>query len=209
MNNTTIYAILPTMRKFISDTKAVAAKHNISVIMSPEIEISYPYDGTLVSGYFDANDPIRLAIACGRDDWLDILVHESCHMDQFIEQCPEWTNGVDSVDRYFDWINGIDIPNVEESIHNAGLLELDCEIRSLKKIKQYDLPIDCKQYAKRANAYTLFYLYTIKTRKWYSTDTKPYDIKEIVDSCSDELHISKYDLKYHPNVVEMFDKYYS
>jgi hypothetical protein len=140
---------------------------------------------SLVSGYFDPNTK-TLAVAAGRKDWLEVLVHESCHMDQFLDPNSIWhSGGVEAVDQYFDWMSGKDVREFKEQVLLAGLLELDCESRTVTKIEQFNLPIDIKTYIKKANAYTQFYLYSISTRKWHEPSNKPYDNQAIVSACPD------------------------
>lgn len=167
--------------------KAIA--NGVTVTLSPKTNVVYPFDGSLVSGFFDQEERL-LSCACGRKDWMEVFVHESCHMDQWIEGCNAWVNGVQSVDDYFEWLDGKECKNIEQVVINAAMLEADCELRSIKKIKDYDLDIDTRRYAKKANAYVYFYLYSLNTRRWYDPEKKPYDDHWLLSQCPSEIDLA-------------------
>lgn len=125
------------------------------------------------SGYFEPGD---LSVAKGQEDWLQTLVHESCHLDQWVENSKEWQredklgNGV-----LDDWILGKDIDRrrVRRAINNIIALEVDCERRAIAKIIEYELPISETIYIQRANCYLLYYNHVFETRRWYEKEP-PY-----------------------------------
>lgn len=166
--------------QFIEDTTQIANSNGIRILLSDNTNVIYPYDGSYVSGYFDQVTKV-LAVAKGREDWLDI------HMDQFLENSQIWTDGVDSIDRYFDWVGGKEVNDHINHTIRAGLIEFDCEKRAVVKIKKYNLPINVEHYIKKANAYSQFYLHSLKTRKWYPVDNKPYDNLQILNACNTEF----------------------
>jgi len=91
------------------------------IYLFPETEqVAYPGTGNMmVSGYFDDKIGPTLACAIGKPekDWYEILVHESCHMDQWIEKDPLWTNqyanGIDCDKGMDEWLGGKEF-NVDE-----------------------------------------------------------------------------------------------
>ena len=153
------------VQAFLRHVKAVAKKNNIEVVLTSGkyIKISPTIQ---CNGYFDGD---KLVVACGKPEkhWLSILVHESCHMDQWIKKLKVWKKSAD-LDVTDEWLNGDRFrkKTVNESIRRSIMLELDCEKRAIKKIKEFGLPIDIKQYTQRANAYILWYIYLKKVRKW-------------------------------------------
>ena len=153
------------IQKFVEHVKSVAKKHGISVILTSGKYIRLSHN-IKCSGYFDGD---KLVVACGKPEkeWLAILVHESCHMDQWIRKVNVWKKSAE-LDVTDEWLGGDNFrkKTINESIRRSIMLELDCEKRSLKKIKKFGLPINIRQYIQRANAYILFYLYLKKTRKW-------------------------------------------
>jgi len=133
---------------------------------------SEPYvlygQGIKYQGYFDAtNKNLVSAIGCGGiNQWLGVLVHETCHMDQYLNDTESWCNydGA-SID---DWIAGKNFlkRRIYETIDSTQELELDCEIRTVKKIKKFQLPIDIEEYTKKANAYIFFHQFLKESRHW-------------------------------------------
>ena len=146
------------------------------------------------NGYFD-DEGFELAINVGRPvkRWFPVLVHESSHFDQWKEQCKAWKAYIKlncSDDELTKVING------ESTLSKADMkkyfditrdLELDCERRTLAKIKEFELPIDAREYAKGASAYVFFYNFIAKHKKWYKIGKEPYNTKEIVDLMPDNL----------------------
>ncbi len=154
-------------------------------------------DGFRLNGYFDTENKVKLAVATGKPlrQWLPILCHEYSHFQQFTEQCDAWTgiyfkNGEDSGIVLEDWLHGkdCDIKLVKDSIKRYRQLELDCERRSIKNIKKFNLPIDLERYTKRANAYIHFYNYLVLSRKWYTVGKEPYRVKQVLDKMPTHLN---------------------
>ena len=188
-------------REFIEDTIAYANEHGVSVVLSGGrgVEIQ---DGSMANGFFNDEHhvkyPMTLAVACGQaiDQWFPVLVHESCHMDQYLEDCTAWTNnkvkGYDAWDIVDLWMDGyVDLNRgqVNKYIGAARDLELDCEERSVKKIWKHNLPIDIPQYIKAANAYVLFYNIMGLTKRWYELGSEPYNLDVIMDAMPDTFSI--------------------
>lgn len=144
--------------------------------------------GVRCSGYFD-DETLVLACALGKpeDDWLRILIHEFCHVEQWVEQCKAWTdydfarqdeNGM-SID---DWLDGT-IEATHEQLWPMCIasmnVEADCEKRVVQKCKDYNLDIDVEEYIQRANAYVYYYHIVLKKRAWYKTGREPYTLREV------------------------------
>lgn len=124
------------------------------------------------SGWFDS-EAKELVVAGKNRNWLATLVHEYAHLTQWIEQCKEWkaAEGIENID---DWLNGKKIKNPKRALAKTRDLELDNEKRSVKIIKDWELPIDIKDYTQRANAYVQFYNYLFFTRRWCTPKNSPY-----------------------------------
>lgn len=117
----------------------------------------------------------RLTIATGGEtaNWLQVFLHETCHLDQRLER-PKWFDACDKLVTELDkWLSNEkgardiswnDIAKIVE-------LEHDCEARSLQKIKDFGLPINLEEYAQKANSYLSSYANTFNDRKW---DSAPY-----------------------------------
>lgn len=173
------------LRKFVKDVRTTAKEYGVEIILSDKRSVG---DDKPCNGYFQDGDKPTLAVACGQSfrKWLLVLVHESCHMDQWIEQVPEWTNNLlgtyetmDIIDLWCDHKIELSEEQLDEYIAIAREVELDCEKRSVEKIKEYNLPIDIDEYIQKANAYVWFYTMIKETRQWYKIGREPYNIKRV------------------------------
>jgi hypothetical protein len=135
------------------------------------------------SGYF-SSDPsgLELAVSTGVKDenWLMVLVHESCHLDQWIEDRDAFED-MDKSASLDEWIGGKRYrkSSIDKAIEAIVKVELDCEKRSVEKIKKYNLPLDTKRYTCMANTYMYFYYWIKKSRIWVPKNKSLY-IEEII-----------------------------
>jgi len=168
-------------RRFIGYAITECAKNKIKVILVPK---KYVYtEGTKCAGYFDEDDRILVvATRKPQKDWLPILVHEFCHSQQWVEKEPLYIKITKNkkLDLMWDWLEGKDMPMsvVRKSIRAYQKMELDCEKRSVRHIKNFQLSIDMDEYIQLANIYVLFYSILLKTRKWYNKP--PYRVKNLM-----------------------------
>lgn len=131
------------------------------------------------SGFFDEKSLVVATNKKNKLDWIGTVIHESCHLDQFIEKSAVYMK--DDLGLYVveDWIKGKQ--NDKKKALNAFMdtihMELDCEIRSVKKFKKYKIKFNEKEYIKQANAYLYSYVYAFLNKKWFPT---PYEKKSIV-----------------------------
>lgn len=174
--------------QLIDDVFEIAANHGVNAHLDGEREY-INMDGVPCNGVFIDHPSPQLVVACkkSQDLWLPILVHESCHMDQWIEQCKAWTDSkigdnTDKMDILSLWLNGyVDLNKnqLDDYIRGMREVELDCEKRSVVKIMNYGLGIDVKEYIQKANAYVMFYNYMMKKRTWYTPGQEPYNTPAI------------------------------
>lgn len=146
------------------------------------------YKSIKCNGFFESKYQIEnefkpyLAVAVKKplEQWLPIFVHESCHMDQWLEKSSLWLDA-DDFKLLDSWLSGTLYPRevITNFIYKVIQLDADCERRTIDKIKKYDLPIDVSWYATRANAYLYYYQWLLVSRKWYKT--APYEIEEILN----------------------------
>ena len=177
-----------TTNEFLAKLKKDCNKKGVTLKLVNKERIPYDRKKTFfISGYFVDYPKPTLACAIKKpvDMWLPILLHESCHMDQWSEGSKVWTSqlidGIDSGVMFDEWLLGEDFKSkeIDTFIKAAQLLELDCEKRTVEKIKKLKLPIDIKNYIQKSNAYLFSYSAIRKTRVW--PDKSPYSNKEIVD----------------------------
>jgi hypothetical protein len=160
-------------------------------------------DGVKCGGFFDdsAKPPV-LAFAQGREDFLGLMVHEYCHMTQWIDQIPLWAEAETALSIMWNWLAGEDHEDIDWAIGIARDLELDNEKRTTEMIIKWNLPIDPVEYVKKSNAYVLFYNYIKTTRKWSEPDNSPYTNMNIVNAMSD-----KFDMDYEKLSDELLEIY--
>lgn len=157
------------LQEFLDELYISAQNNNIKLELVDEPSILI--NGIKYSGVFQSNIP-SLSVAIGKPEaqWQEILIHESCHMDQWIEQCAAWRNTAEKGYSFVaDWLEGtceLSDKKLNQYIRNCIVLERDCEKRTVKKIKQYKIDIDINQYVKKANAYLFFYRFVQKNRRW-------------------------------------------
>lgn len=182
---------IPTpVADFLENVAKRAKDNGVIFKLEPERSVLYPTTNTPVNGYFDDSPP-TLSVAIGQpfDNWFSIFVHESCHMDQFFENTDVWKNSFvpgtvfDTTDIIQLWVDGlIELNNTQlkDYIRRAREVELDCEKRTVEKIKEFNLPIDVDGYVRHANSYIWFYTMLGKTRKWYKIGNEPYNTPAIL-----------------------------
>ena len=178
-------------QEFIKHVKQECKKHNIKCVLKNTKTVKLTDDNDRCSGYFDEEN---LVVAMNRPDALQILVHEYCHLTQWVEQCDSWVASVknESHDKLYRWLAGEDIKDIKKAISICRDLELDNEKRAIKMIKRFNLPIDIDIYIKKANAYVQYYNYLPISRKWCSPKNTPYKNNRLV-----ELMSSKFNMNYN------------
>lgn len=195
-----------TVRNFISDLVQQCTKEQIEFKLTNTNKINL--SGIPCNGYFEGTElKGKLIVATNKPqkDWLPILVHESCHLDQWLEDKQKFIK-LDSIGIIDKWLNGEKIKKTEliKAFRASKKLELDCEKRSIIKIKKYNLPINIEEYIQMANSYIYFYNWVLENRKWVSKNKTLYT-KEIYKLAPKEFQ-SSYN-KTPENLNEAFNLY--
>lgn len=177
------------MQDFLYHVKEECKKHGVKFRLSPYKRLK---SGGYCTGYFSP-DPPELAVAEKSKEFWSVLVHEFCHMQQWIEKTPVWTNdttkgGFESWELMVGYMNGEKYPqeDIDEAFEIIIRCERDCDMRSVKMIKKYNLPIDTKKYIKQSNAYHYFYHVVKEKKKWYGKQPI-YSKKNVLDACPDNF----------------------
>ena len=179
----------PNVQAFIDHVKAECKKHKIKLQLRP-VKFLLLTGNIKCGGYFDSEER-RLVVATNNEDaWLSLLVHEYGHLTQWAEGCKEWEEGCEGIGHLEDWLAGKRKKNIKQHIDKSRDLELDNEKRSVKLIKQWKLPIDIKDYIKRANAYVQFYNWMYYSRKWSKPGNSPYRNQAIYDAMPDTFRMN-------------------
>lgn len=178
--------------KFIEYVQAKCKEHNIKVELRDvnKLKIS----GNIYSGgYFMDNEydgRAKLIVAKKRKDWLNLLLHEFCHAEQWIENIKLWDKVRNN--KMDEWLNGDKIHYPHTHLDDMKLLELDCEKRAVQNIRKFNLPINIQEYTQKANSYVLFYNYIKETRNWSKPGNSPYQNKELWSVCPKKFMPLKY-----------------
>ena len=164
-------------------------------------------DGSECAGFFD-DDQMLLSVARYNPCFFTVLVHEFCHVLQWLEKCPEWVefeikNRTVCVD---SWLNNPDHPSegIEEAIISIRELEADCERRAVRLLKYHDFGVDVENYIREANAYVHFHNLMITERVWvqksfseikefFKGDSVESDFSVTSDFLLDKLRICAYE----------------
>lgn len=171
-------------RAFDRDTLNTAHVHGIRVYKGAGKLVNCNDGSPRVMGFFSETEKL-LKIACGAEKelWTGVYVHESCHMDQWIENSLYWRLVSDSdFILYSDILQGGVYPQAEidEAMSRIVMMEAECEHRALEKIKKYGLhDIDPDKYAQLANSYLYFHSAIAKHKKWYKPHRTPYTLNII------------------------------
>lgn len=144
------------------------------------------------AGYFDdegSETPV-LVVAMNRLDWLEILVHEYCHLTQWKDRDSLWNKAGRSLILVDDWLNDKPISKIDYHLSMVRDLELDNEKRAVELIKKWDLDIDIDNYIKKANAYVQFYNYLKISRRWSRPENSPYKNINIINAMSPKFNMN-------------------
>lgn len=176
----------PGFQKLLSDTRKIARNNDIKIRIS-KADYIVDNDSTSKSiGYFDGEGR---ELACSNynedESFIKNFVHESCHMDQFLNDKFLWAKCEPGYNIFFEWLEDKKIFKrevLEESVQDIIRLEKDCEMRSVAKIKKYNLPIDIDHYIRSANAYLYGYLFFLEQKKWIPAIYAELDVTECASS---------------------------
>lgn len=164
---------MKNIKTFIGESILKYSKLGMNIVFKPQ---QYLKEGKIT--YTGEANETGIVIATQGDimTWIQVFVHETCHLDQCIQR-PKWFNNSDAYLNDFNiWLKGETVKNIRKTVAKIIELEHDCEERSIEKIKKNKLEINLKTYTQQSNAYLLGYMASKKNKKW--TD-KPYENKEL------------------------------
>lgn len=211
-----------TKNNFLHDLK-IKAKDNNVIIQFPNVKEIKINGDSQVYGYFYGSEDRKtgelvVAKKLPEEQFFETLLHESCHMDQWIENCSIWKRVMINGDknnvgeRMNDWVFGkgtLKKSQVQKYLNSYIELELDCEKRTVDKIKQYRLPINYMEYIQRTNAYLLFNKAVVEKYvkyKGYKEQESPYLNVNLTKQMPTRF-LCNY-LKVSKKLQKVFDKFY-
>jgi len=165
------------IKRLRADISLNCIKNNISLTLENKHLVDM--DNLPCSGYFDECSLVVATKKTKTSEWVTTLLHESCHMDQYLEKSKVYVSDSAGLNIVEDWINkkNINKSRLVKGFKNTILLELDCEKRTVKKIKKYKLNVSIPKYIQEANAYLFSYIYALEEKTWYEA---PYENMDIV-----------------------------
>jgi hypothetical protein len=88
-----------------------------------------------------ANDrELRIATKRPVSTWMDVFVHETCHLDQQLQR-PSWhKHKEEALGKVDDWLSGKRVDHIESYMRQVVELEWDCERPSVRTIARNKLP---------------------------------------------------------------------
>jgi hypothetical protein len=151
------------VRAFVNDSIAKYSGLGYIVTLHPGDKI---VKGSMV--YTGEATAEKLEIAVGGDwrEWLGILVHETCHLDQHRGNPDVFDASEKSLDSLVGWIEGKNVPPPVSDFFRVVELEGDCEQRAVDKIKHFNLPLNTHEYTQKANVYLGSYAVSLRHRVW-------------------------------------------
>lgn len=180
--------------KFIDQLKKDCKSNQIGLFLYDQKFIID--DGNKFGGWFC---PVKKELHCSfpnklQTKFVELLIHESCHMDQFLNQTPKWVKeqNNDSLSIFWEWLKNPTKININQHLLNVQLMEAECEQLSIQKIIDLDLGINIQQYTQKANSYLLFYSVLKETKKW--CDYPPYRFKDIWQQMPSDKILQKFSM---------------
>lgn len=154
----------PEYRSFLNNLKRRCKYNGIKLILSPSDSVLVDeFDKCHSGGYwYEATKTLAVATSKPIERWFPILVHESCHMDQWLSNDPRIASWDKACLDFFEWLDSGKMLNRTQLNNVVKLmieLELDCERRAVEKIRKAGLPINISEYIRKANTY--LYSYTL------------------------------------------------
>lgn len=131
------------------------------MVLSPSSEVKVTANDDPCSGFFDEDEKC-IVVACAKPvvEWVSVLVHESCHLDQYLDQNDKWNECIRGYEDLWGWLEGstqLNSAQVRKMLDRVMFIEWDCERRSIEKIRKLNLPINISDYARKANSYLYAY----------------------------------------------------
>lgn len=186
---------------FIEFVKAECKALGVKVDLRPSSYVKLDKN-IKCSGWFDSANK-HLVVAMNKPDALSILVHEYCHVTQWVDDTDLWRASDNALQKVDEWLGGKRIHNISKHIGVARDLELDNEKRSVRMIRKWKLSINTADYIKKANAYVHFYNWMLLTRRWSKPSNTPYQNQVILSKMSTRFNMQYKHLT--PRIANAFE----
>jgi hypothetical protein len=159
--------------QFVSHVKNHLAQYGMRLVIGRGKLLNCA--GYRCEGYFSDKEKV-IKIARLGANFMETLVHEYSHFLQYINKSKIYNKSDKAILMVDEWFNGKDFDQqkLRKAFFIIRAMERDCEKRAIKVIKQFNLQIDTKLYAKRAHCYIYSHFLMEKTRKFYAYKKSPY-----------------------------------
>jgi len=179
---------------FVKHVKQQCKRYGCKFSLTYKSNVICDDDDESCFGYF-RDEPLELVVAtrCLYTEFLSTLVHEYSHFEQWTEGSKFFSGGRVNFDYSWTivqrWMDGEKFTNqtVKKAMDVVRACELDCERRSVENIKKYKIPVNVKNYCKRASSYIYFYNFVKKYKIW-DTKHNPADFPVIIKEMPDNLN---------------------
>jgi hypothetical protein len=169
-------------RRFIPEVVLECIQNKVSLQLLVTGEAGVDMDGVICSGYFDSEAPeLVLEVGGDIDIWFPVMLHEYCHMRQWIER-KEWFEGADADSELTEWLSGkveLSPEEIDRYVRVTMELEGECEGRVIELIKKWGMSIDVQEYGQKAMSYVHMYRLIGQLRQWSIPGKAPYKVEEV------------------------------
>jgi len=158
--------MLKAQREFVQMARKHLKEHECRLVWGRGKSVNC--SGCRASGYFD-EDGKQIRVARNNKLWFEVFIHEYCHFRQWIEKSPVYRKTDNSTTIIDNWFNGKTYKNriIDKAFESVREMERDCEMRSIKLIKKYNLPVNVDRYIRAANCYIYAHFFMREYRKFW------------------------------------------
>lgn len=166
-------------KKFIKHVKEHLAKYNMKLVWGRGEFVQC--GGYTSNAYFSEGDGV-IKVARKNPYWLESLVHEYGHFLQWINRSPIYKNSHNAILNIDKWFQRENIAKnrLKKSFTVVREMERECEILACKLSKQYQLPINRRGYARRANVYIYSHWIMEQQQKFWAFRRDPMSSRYIL-----------------------------
>lgn len=167
----------PKVKDFVQLVKKELEKKNGKLILRAKIANGETQDGE----FCEKTNTIRCKKNPSSYYWVGVLAHEYCHFIQSCKKTKFWVNfqkNIKKPDGVSEILSGEELNKNREYKFNKKTrqkivsavidMELECEKMTIKLIKDFELPVDIKEYITLANIIFYKYLYWAEYEIWPS-----------------------------------------
>ena len=165
--------------QFVSHVKNHLAEYGMKLVIGRGKFVNV--GNSRCEGYFNESEKV-IRIAGNNQYFMQTLVHEYGHFLQYINKVQVYMKSDKAGLIVENWFNGknYDKKTLKRAFLLVRAMERDCEKRALRIIDEFNLKIDKKLYAKRANCYIYTHFLMEKTRKYGTYKKSPYFSKYVL-----------------------------